>query len=105
MNIQELEKIMIEKGISIRAIPEKIINHWTIQDKDIPNCKNKIIYNENGKPFEEKITIPKNGGKFMIVENCDTYQMVNFAKWNKDFTRAKQNLYFDSIEEAVNSLI
>ena len=105
MNIQELEKIMIEKGISIRAIPEKIITHWTIQDKDIPNCKNKIIYNENGKPFEEKITIPKNGGKFMIVENCGSSQMVNFKKWNRDFTGPEKNLYFNSIDEAIKSIL
>jgi hypothetical protein len=103
ITIEELEKIMVEKGISIRAIPLKIVEHWTIRDKDIPNCENEIVYIK-GKAFEEKIKIPEHGGKFMIVENCNTYQMVNFKKWNKDFTGPEKNLYFDSIEDAIKSI-
>jgi len=95
MTTQEIEQIMIEKGITVRAIPKKIISHWTIQEKNIPNCKNKIIYNEKGKPFEEKIKVPENGGKFIIVNNCGNDSLVNF----------KNCKYFNSIDEAIKSLI
>jgi len=104
MTIEELEKIMVEKGISIRAIPMKIVEHWSIQDKHIPHCKNEIVYIK-GKAFEKKIKIPENGGKFMIVENCGNSQMVNFKKWNRDFTGPEKNLYFDSIEDAIKSIL
>jgi len=85
---------MVEKGITIRAIPMEIIEYWTIQDKHIPNCKNEIVY-KNDKAFEKKVKIPENGGKFIIVSNCKNGCIVRFDNCK----------HFDSIEDAIKSIL
>lgn len=96
MTIQELEKIMIENGITIRAIPKEIVSYWYIQDKGIPNCKNEIGYNKRGRALKKIVNIPKNGGKFIIKSNCDNGDIISF--------RGLELEYFDSIEHAIKSI-
>jgi len=106
MTLEQLQMIMIEKGVTIRAIPKVHKSYWTIPaytEKWIRRISEKensnIVYDSNNKEtckyLEEKIEYPKNGGKFIIVSNCGSGAMVNF----------NNHKYYDTIEEAIKTLI
>ncbi len=95
MTVEELQQIMIEKGVVIRAIPMKIrgiyekekINKYpngTIQY--LPEFKREMLVCES---------VPQNAGKFIIEQNQGSLSTVKFC--------GKE--YFDTIEDAVKSLV
>lgn len=95
MNMQELEKVMVEYGIVIRAIPYYHMSTFEVQHKD--------RYPEGIEYFDPRynrnmLKVKKanhHGGKFIIAQQTDTSQMVPFYKVR----------YFDSIEDAVNAFL
>ena len=95
MNIQELEKIMIEYGVVLRAIPMEI-RHIVEKSHIDKYSQGRIEYVDKCKRemlvFE---TVPKNAGKFVFEYKQGTNGMVSFSG----------NQFFDSIEEAIQYLL
>ena len=95
MSMQELEKIMIEYGIVLRAIPLYHTSTYEVRHKD--------HYPEGVEYFDPRfkrnmLKVKKanyHGGKFIITRMTDTVQTIPFYKPR----------YFDSIEEAVNAFL
>ena len=95
MDIIELEKIMKEKGLVIRAIPNEVKSIYDAYHiKDYPNGKLEYIP-QFGREMCVIMQAPKNAGKFMIESISHTYSEVKF----------NHTKYFDSIEEAINYII
>ena len=92
MTIETMQKIMIEKGITIRAIPMEVISFWTAQEKDMGRDG---VFFDGKRYLEKKVKYPENGGKFIIQSNCGNDSQVRFIK----------PVYYDTIEEAINSLL
>lgn len=93
MTIKELEKIMVENAITIKAIPNKVVSIFEKSHIDkYPNgC---IQYLEQYKREMLVVeTIPKNAGKFVIGKNTGNSSVVSY-----------NGVFFDSIEDAVDSL-
>lgn len=95
MDIKELEEIMIEHGVVLRAIPKKVRGVYEKYHADeFPN--GTIEYLEDFKREMLVVwSIPKNAGKFTFECEKHTGSTVKF--------RGKK--FFDSIEEAVKDLI
>lgn len=95
MTMQELEKIMVEYGIVIRAIPHYNTRTVEVLHKDIyPDAVEYFDPIFNRKML--KITnINHHGGKFIITRKTDTAQKVSFYK----------PIYFDSVEDAMNEFL
>jgi len=94
MTIKELEKIMIEQGVILRAIPLKI--HHVYADCDISlHPDGRLEYH---KEYKREMTIvdsiPKNAGKFVIESEECTGAMARFYG---------KKLY-DNIEDAIADL-
>lgn len=94
MDIKELENIMVTHGVVLRAIPNKTTGIYEKRHIDqFPD--GKIMYLEDFKRAMLVIEkIPKNAGKFILECEKNTLSTVKFTG----------RKYFDSIEEAVNSL-
>ncbi len=94
MTIEELEKIMVEHGVVLRAIPKVVVGVY--EKKHIERYPNAVVkYVEGFKRemlFVERV--PQNAGKF-IFELAKTDSMVRFCPKE----------YFVSIEEAVGALL
>lgn len=94
MTIQELEKIMQEHGIVLRAIPMKTRGIYETYHKELYS-DGKIEYLE---PFGREMlvveSIPRHAGKFCIQSTTDTMSTIRFA-----------NEFYDSIESAVESVL
>lgn len=99
MSIEQLQSIMIEHGVTIRAIPKIKVSRWSIpfySEKYLKQIRGIVVYDSIRKIYMDEITeYPKNAGKFIIVPNCGTDSMINFNKPK----------YYNSIEDAINSLI
>lgn len=94
MNIAELEQIMVEYGVTLRAIPAEVYGIYeTTHAEEYPD--GQISYLEEFKR-EMLITkrIPKDAGKFILEYNCGTGKTVCFSRQE----------YYDSIEEAIKAL-
>ena len=95
MDIKELEKIMVEHGLVIRVIPQKVRSILEKQHVDkFPD--GKIEYLEKYK--REMLVVeetPKNAGKFVIECVKHNYADVHFAGKN----------FYGSIEEAVEDFL
>lgn len=93
MTIEELERIMVEHGATIRAIPKVIVGVYDKRHIDkYPD--GRIEYLDSFKR-EMLITesVPKNAGKFLLKSKCGTMSMVQF-----------EGKFYDSIEQAVADL-
>ena len=94
MTIQELETIMQEHGIVLRAIPNKTCGVYEVSHKDeFP--EGRIVYLEEYK--REMLVVertPKNAGKFLI-------ELVHSTAANVCFTAQ----FYDNIEGAVNAML
>ena len=95
MEIVELEKIMKEKGLVIRAIPNEVkCIYDSYHIKDFPDGKLEYI-----SQFDREMCVvmqkPKNAGKFMIESVRHTYADVKF----------NHSEYFDTINDAVNYIL
>lgn len=92
MEIYELEKIMKEKGLVIRAIPEKI--RCVYDASNLDKHPNGII--EYIPQFKREMCvvwqIPKHAGQFMIESINHEFATVEF----------KNKKYFNSIADAIN---
>lgn len=95
MTIKELEKIMIEYGITIRAIPH--YDRSTIDIRHKAQYPNAIEYFD--PRFHRNMLRTKkencHAGEFMVVKNTDTCEIVSFFKPK----------YFNSIEEAIQWIV
>ena len=100
VTVAELEKIMIEKCIAIRAMPKEVRGIYEksnfkrfSKDKKYTSCEIKYL-----KDFKREMcvvkSIPKGAGKFVIEQAKSNMSDVNF-----------HGIYFDSIEDAVKSII
>ena len=94
MTLQELEQVMIEYGIAIKAIPNKMKSVYEKSHiNEYPNGYIKYL-----EEYKREMLIveyePKNAGKFVIVDNTGTSSSVWFV-----------NDFYDSIEDAVESLL
>ena len=95
MTMQELERLMVEYGIVIRAIP-----HYHTSTIDV---RHKGQYPEEVEYFDPRFNrnmlmikeANHHGGKFMITKMTFTGGTVPFY----------DPKYYDSIEEAVNALL
>lgn len=94
MTIQELEQIMIENAVTIKAIPKKVISVFEKSHLvEYPN--GRIQYLEAYKREMLVVeTIPKNAGKFVIGMNTGNSSVVRY-----------EGKFYGSIEEAVADLI
>ena len=95
MDILELEKIMKEKGLVIRAIPNEIkCIYDSYHISEFPEGKLEYIpqFNREMCVVMQK---PKNAGKFMIESIRHTYADVKFVN----------EMYFDTIQDAINYII
>ena len=95
MEIIELERIMKEKGLVIRAIPNEIkCIYDSYHIKDFPDGKLEYI-----SQFDREMCVvmqkPKNAGKFMIESVRHTYADVKF----------NHSECFDTIQDAVNYIL
>lgn len=94
MDINELERLMIDEGLVIRAIPLKIREIYEVRHKDkYPDGRIEYL-----AEYKRKMLIverePENAGKFLITRGWGTLSTVKF----------QNDPYFDTIEEAVNYL-
>lgn len=95
MDIIELEKIMQEKGLVIRAIPNEIkCIYDSYHIKDFPEGKLEYV-----SQFNREMCIvmqkPKHAGKFMVERANHAYMDVKF----------NNSEYFDTIQDAINYII
>lgn len=93
MTIEELERIMVEHGATIRAIPKVIVGVYEKRHIDkYPD--GRIEYFDS---FKREMLVtesaPKNAGKFLLKSKCGTGCMVEFER-----------KFYDSIEQAVADL-
>lgn len=95
MTMQELEKVMMEYGIVIRAIPYYHTSIFEVQHKEkYPDAVE--YFDPRFKRNMLKVTEPNHhGGKFIITKQAHTGQEVSFYKPK----------YFDSVEDAVNAFL
>lgn len=95
MTMQELEKVMVEYGIVIRAIPYYHTSTFEVRHKEkYPDAVEYFDprFNRNMLNLKEA---NHHGGKFIITKQPDTVQKVSFYKPR----------YFDSVEDAVNAFL
>jgi len=94
MDVSELQKIMIDNGVAIRAIPREVVSICETRHKDkFPD--GQVYYDEVAKrDMLRVIRIPQFAGKFIIVKGCGMGENVRFSKPR----------FFDSIDEAVKAL-
>ena len=95
MTVVELEKIMIEHGVTLRAIPTEVYGVYEkTHAEEFPD--GQILYLDR---FKQEMVIvkriPENAGKFIFKRNCDTASAVRF----------EGQRYYDSIEEAIEALL
>jgi hypothetical protein len=95
MDIIELEKLMKEKGLVIRAIPHEVKNIYdSCHINDFPNAKLEYI-SQFGREMCVVMQSPKHAGKFMVESAMHTYMDVRF----------RHAEYFDTIQDAINYII
>jgi len=95
MDIKALEKIMVEHGVVLRAIPMKVTEISEVRhQKRFPNAR--IEYLES---FQREMLIiertPQNAGRFIFEANQRT----------GDFVKFYAEKFYDSIEEAIEDLL
>jgi hypothetical protein len=104
-DLKTLERLMIERGLTIRAIPKEYKETWSKYADNCNECKrNKdndkkmnrtcVMEFNNNKEFCVFTRKPKNGGKFLIVDNCGNGSMIRFDG----------KKYFDSINDIIEDL-
>lgn len=95
MDIKELEKIMIEHGLVIRAVPKKVRSVFEKQHIDkFPD--GKIEYLERYKREVLVVDqVPKNAGKFIIECAESACATIRFSG----------EKFYDSVEEAVEDFL
>lgn len=95
MDIQELEKIMVEYGVVLRPIP-KIVR--SVYEKKYATTTPDGVVKYMEKYKREMLVVervPENAGKFIFECQKNTNRIVHF--------HGKK--YFDSIEEAIQYLL
>ena len=93
MDIKELEKIMTENGLVIRAIPQK--TYSVFEPQHINKYPNGIIKRIHGREMLVVEETPKHAGKFMIQRERNCTCSVWFLS----------DEYFDTIEQAVENFL
>lgn len=78
MSLNRLQEIMVEKGLSIRAIPKTIRGTVELRHKnEFPQGHSEYL-----EPFKREMWVyeehPKIGGKFVVESKCGTSSMVRF---------------------------
>ena len=96
MNINELTELMVEHSLVIRAIPKEVRSIYDVRHAArYPEGTIERLpgWNRDMLVVRSK---PKNAGKIIILQCKNSGAKV-------DFTKPEQ--YFDSVEDAVNSII
>ena len=94
MDIRELEKLMVDGAVTIRAIPKEVVGIYELRHRDqFPNAE--VFFDVvAGREMLRDVTIPKNAGKFIILKKCGMGSIVRFDK----------PVFYDSIEEAIRNI-
>ena len=97
MNIQELEKIMIEHGVIIRAITPFHISIYEVRHKDKYSNAEEYYDKQLKRNMIRVKTEHSNkvARKFIIETMADTSSTVKFYK----------PIFYNSIEDAIQSLL
>jgi hypothetical protein len=99
MDLKELEKLMVEHGLVIRAIPYEKTSVFEIRHKkDYPNA---VVFYSAARKCEMIRVTEKNqqGGKFIIAQKSDQGRVMAGFEWGKP------TIFYDTIEQAVKSFI
>ncbi len=95
--INELSELMIEKRLTIRAIPRIVRVIHEVKHKDLPQLQPGRVefLREYGREMFIHEKRPTNGGKFLIVQNCGTSSMISFQKQK----------FYDTLGDAIASIV
>ena len=94
MDIKELEKMMVEHGLVLRAIPMKVTHVFDTYHADkYPQGTIKYM-EEYGREMVVVEKVPENAGKFVVEQVRNTGRTVRF----------KEDRFFDSIEDIVTNI-
>lgn len=97
-DIVELERIMVENGLVLRAVPKQIREVYEIcHQKQFPDAKIEFLeaYNREMLVRERK---PKYGGMFLAIEAKNTNGRVDFGpcgRYRPKFYSSISDLLFD----------
>lgn len=94
--INELSELMIEHGLTIRAIPKVVREIHEVKHKDNPYLQPGHVefLPEYGREMFINEKRPTNGGKFLIVQNCGTRSTVAFQKQK----------FYDTLSDAITDI-
>lgn len=97
MNLDFLQKVMVEKGLSIRAIPltSRIVVELRHRD-EFPNGHAEYLEEFHREMWVE-VRKNKHGGQFVVESKCATHSMVNFS--GKKFYDSLMSLIEDVVKE------
>jgi len=95
MTIQELEKIMVQYGVAIRAIPQTVISVYEASHIDQYPEGHLEFLEGYGREMLIVQKTPHKAGKFVIIPDNGTSTSVSFAC----------EPFYDSIEDAVDALL
>lgn len=91
--IERLQKIMVEKALSIRAIPKSIQGVVEARHKDQYPDGHLEYLDRFGREMWVYERYPEHGGQFVVQRNCGTSSTVTF--YGKH--------YYDSLEEIIRA--
>ena len=109
MDLNTLTKLMVEHGLVIRAIPKERAFGVPVDHKDRYSDEARYTIGEVFKPDnlgKELIKVTEKfsqGGKFIIAMKGSQDSKVQGWEWHKE--SGKKVAFYDTIEEAVNSVI
>lgn len=91
--IERLQKIMVEKALSIRAIPKSIRGVVEVRHKEQYPDGHAEYLDRFGREMWVYERQPEHGGQFIVESNCGTSSMVKFYG----------KRYYNSLEEIVRA--
>ena len=100
--LSELEKLMVEYGVVIRAIPHEYVSRIEVRHKDkYPD--GVVYYDEKAKRDMLRVTIKNSkGGKFLITT---MHTQGNVLNWWQLERESKQVVFYDSLTDAIEALL
>lgn len=105
LTIEKLEKLMVEHGIVIRAIPYEHVDVLEISHKDKhPGCE--VYFDEICNREMIKVTKKNSkGGKFIVTtEATQGTKILGWGKKSREWGKKNPVGFYDTIEEAIASL-
>jgi hypothetical protein len=105
MKLTELEKLMVEYGLAIRAIPHKQPFCLEVRHRAKFPTGIKCYDARYGRIMLKGSVKNKHGGKFVVtVEHSEGAAINYWGKPNEKY-KGKPAVFYDSIEEAVAAVV